>query len=256
MRISIHSCCCCWTTETPLTTFFSRVSIIPIPLDLLVKEKEIGIHRQFHPPITGYNKYRYSIHQLVDRPTGVFNRLLYRALYLLVKAIDIDRQFHIPIGQAIGIDRQFHVPIGHSNRFWSTMWHTYCKNNSLLCRFNRTYWSKEYVSKEYVSINGFTHLSQEQYLLHHFFRTYWSKQLVSIDKFAYLSKASIDIDTQYPQPIDIPMGVFNRPLSKVWYAVGGHVSWSMVAFSSVPGTGFGSVNGIGCTNGGNSIVFR
>ena len=66
--------------------------------------KEIGIHRQFHPPVTGYNKYRYSIHQLVDR-AGVFNRLLYRALYLLVKAIDIDRHFHIPIGQTIGIDR-------------------------------------------------------------------------------------------------------------------------------------------------------
>ena len=108
VRISIDSCCCCWTTETPLTTFFLRVSIAPIPLDLL------GVHRQIHPPITGYNKYRYSIHQLVDRPTGEFNRLLYRALYLLVKAIDIDRQFDIPIGQTIGIDRQFHVPIGHS----------------------------------------------------------------------------------------------------------------------------------------------
>ena len=122
---------------------FSRVSIIPIPLDLL--GKEIGFHRQFHPPITGYNKYRYSIHQLVDRPTGVFNtgRLLYRALYLLVKAIDIDRQFHIPIGQTVGIDRQFNVPIGHNIRYRSIMWHTYCKNNSLLCRFIRTYWSKK-----------------------------------------------------------------------------------------------------------------
>ena len=73
---------------------------MPIPLDLL--GKEIGIHRPFHRPITGDNKYRYSIHQLVDRPTGVFNRLLYRALYILVKAIDFDRQFHIPIGQTIG----------------------------------------------------------------------------------------------------------------------------------------------------------
>ena len=97
---------------------FSRVSIIPIPLDLL--GKEIGFHRQFHPPITGYNKYRYSIHQLVDRPTGVFNRLLYRALYLLVKATDVDRQFHVPIG-AVSIDRPFHVPIGHSNRYRSTI---------------------------------------------------------------------------------------------------------------------------------------
>ena len=121
--------------------FFSRVSIVPIPLDLL--GKQIGIHRQFHPPITGHNKYQYSIHQLVDRPTGVFTRLLYRALYLLVKAIDIDRQFHIPIGQTIGIDRQFHVPIGHSKRYRLTVGHTYCKNNSLLCRFIRTYWSKK-----------------------------------------------------------------------------------------------------------------
>ena len=55
----------------------------------------------------------------MDRPTGVFTRLLYRALYLRVKAIDIDRQFHIPIGHTIGIDRQFHVPIGHSIRYRS-----------------------------------------------------------------------------------------------------------------------------------------
>ena len=136
VRISIDSCCC-WTEETP-RYFFSRLSIIPIPLDLL--GKEIGIHRQFHPPITGYNMYRYSIHQLVDAPTGVFNRLLYRALY---QAIDIDRQFHIPIGQTTGIDRQFNVPIGHSNRYRSIMWPSYCKNNSLLCRFIRTYWSKK-----------------------------------------------------------------------------------------------------------------
>ena len=33
---------------------------MPIPLDLL--GKEIGTHRQFHPPITVYNKYRHSIH--------------------------------------------------------------------------------------------------------------------------------------------------------------------------------------------------
>ena len=71
---------------------------MPIPLDLL--GKEIGIHRPFHRPITGDNKYRYSIHQLVDRPTGVFNRLLYRALYLLVKATDIDRRYDIRIGRA------------------------------------------------------------------------------------------------------------------------------------------------------------
>ena len=44
VRISIDSCCCCWTTETPLATFFSTVSIIQIRLDLL--GKEIGIHRQ------------------------------------------------------------------------------------------------------------------------------------------------------------------------------------------------------------------
>ena len=53
VRVSIDSCCCCRTTETSLTTFFSRVWIIPIPLDLL--GKEIGIHRQFYPPITGYS---------------------------------------------------------------------------------------------------------------------------------------------------------------------------------------------------------
>ena len=51
VRISIDNCCCCWT-ET-LHYFFSRASIVPIPLDLL--GKEIGIHRRFHPPITGYN---------------------------------------------------------------------------------------------------------------------------------------------------------------------------------------------------------
>ena len=89
VRISIDSCCRCSTTERPLTPFFSKVSIIPIPLDLW--GKEIGIHRQFHRPIIGYNKYRHAIHQLVYRPTGVFNRLLYRALYLPVKAIDVDR---------------------------------------------------------------------------------------------------------------------------------------------------------------------
>ena len=43
-------------------------------------------------------------------------RLLCRDLYLLLIAIDIDRPFHIPIGQIIGIDRHFRVPIGHSNR--------------------------------------------------------------------------------------------------------------------------------------------
>ena len=152
VRISI--CCCrCWTTETPLTPFFSRLSITPIPLDLL--GKEVGIRRQFHRPIKGNNKSRYSIHQLVDRPTGVFNRLLYRALHLLVKAIDAGRQFHIRIGQTVGryrstISRTYwsqnvsiHVAIGNSNRYRSTMWHTYCKSNSLLCRFIRTYWSKK-----------------------------------------------------------------------------------------------------------------
>ena len=92
--------------------FFSRVSIIPIPLALL--DKEIGIHRHFHRPITGYNKYRYSIHQLVDRTTGVFNRLLYRALYLLVNVIDIDRQFYMPIGQRIGRYRS-----KNSRTYWS-----------------------------------------------------------------------------------------------------------------------------------------
>ena len=93
--------------------FFSTVSIMPIPLDLL--GKEMGIHRQFHPPLTGYNKYRSSIHQLVDRPTGVFNRLLYRDLFVLVKAIDIDRQFHI---------------------------HTYWSNNRYPSTTSRTYWSQ------------------------------------------------------------------------------------------------------------------
>ena len=75
--------------------FFSRVSIIPIPLKLL--DKEIGTHRQFYRLIAGDNKCRYSIHQLVDKPTSEFLRLLYRALYQLVKAMDVDRQFDIPI---------------------------------------------------------------------------------------------------------------------------------------------------------------
>ena len=43
--------------------------------------------------------------------------LLCRALYLLLIALDIDRQFHIPIGQTIGVDRHFHVPIGHSSTY-------------------------------------------------------------------------------------------------------------------------------------------
>ena len=66
---------------------------MPIPLDLL--GKEIGIHRPFHRPITGDNKYRYSIHQLVDRPTGVFNRLLYGALYanLSIDTYCLDQDF-------------------------------------------------------------------------------------------------------------------------------------------------------------------
>ena len=91
---------------------------MPIHLDPLGTEKSIP--RQFRPPITSYNtcRYpanRYPIHQLVHRPTGVLNRLMYRALYLTVIAIDINRLFHTPVGQTIGIDRQFHVPIGHSN---------------------------------------------------------------------------------------------------------------------------------------------
>ena len=79
------------------------------------------MHRQFHPPIAAGNRYRYSISQPMDGPIGVFNIPLSRALYLLVKATEIDRQFYIPIGQTIGIDRQFHVSLGHSNRYQSTM---------------------------------------------------------------------------------------------------------------------------------------
>ena len=73
---------------------------MPVPLDLLAKGKRI--HRQFHRPIAGDNNYRYSIHQLVDRQTGLFNQLFYRAFNLLVKATDVYRQFHIPIGETIG----------------------------------------------------------------------------------------------------------------------------------------------------------
>ena len=107
MRISIDSCCR-YSTETPVTPFFSTVLIIPCPVDLL--GKEIGIHRHFHRPITGYNKYRYSIHQPVDRPTGVFNRLLYRDLYLLLKQdISIDNFTYLLVKQQVDIDRKFHV---------------------------------------------------------------------------------------------------------------------------------------------------
>ena len=156
MRISIDSCCCfCLITETPLAIFFAKASIESIPLNLL--DKYIGTHRLFHPHITGYNKYRYLFHQLLDRPTGESNRLC-TGLYAFwsKQQISIDN-FRIPIGQTVGIDRQFRVAIGDSTRCRSTMWHTYCKNNGILCRSIRTYWSK----KE-VSIDRFTHLSQEQ----------------------------------------------------------------------------------------------
>ena len=88
--------------------------MIPFPLDLL--GKGMGIHRQFHRPIIGDNGCRYSPHQLVDRRIGVFNRLLCRALYLLVKAIltDVFRQFHIPIGEKIG---SYRSTISHT--YWS-----------------------------------------------------------------------------------------------------------------------------------------
>ena len=49
-------------------------------------------------------------------------RQLRRALHLLLTSVDIDRPFHMPIGQTIGIDRHFlYVPIGHSNRYRSTV---------------------------------------------------------------------------------------------------------------------------------------
>ena len=56
------------------------------------------------------------MHQLVDRPTDVINRLLHRASYLLVKAIDIDRQFYMPIGQTIGRYRS-----KNSRTYWSQL---------------------------------------------------------------------------------------------------------------------------------------
>ena len=124
VRISIDSCCRCSTTETPLTPFFSRVSIISTPPGLV--GKEIGIHRQFHRPNTGYNKCRYSI-QLVDRPTGVFNRLV-----------------------------QGFIPTGQSNRCRSIVLHTcgqttgrYRSKNSIhighskyRSTISRAYWSQ------------------------------------------------------------------------------------------------------------------
>ena len=74
---------------------------------------------------------------------SIRGRQLCRALHLLLIAIDIDRPFDIPLDQTIGIDRHFHVAIGQSNRYRSTVRHNYCKDNSLLCRFIRTYWSKK-----------------------------------------------------------------------------------------------------------------
>ena len=55
VRISIDRCCCCWTTETPLTTFFRGYQSYQFLWTYWAKNR---IHRQFHPPITGYNKYR------------------------------------------------------------------------------------------------------------------------------------------------------------------------------------------------------
>ena len=78
-----------------------------------------------------------------QQASSIRGRRLCRALYLLLIAIDIDRPFHIPIGQTVGIDRHFHVPIGHSDRYRSTVGHNYCKSNSMLCRFIRTYWPKK-----------------------------------------------------------------------------------------------------------------
>ena len=125
-----------------LSLLFSRASIMPIPLDPLGKEIWVSIDNfALLLQVTLSINIQYT--NLWADPTGVFNRLSYRALYLLVKAVDIDRQFHIPISQTIGIDRQFHVPIGHSNRYRSTMCHTYPTNNTLSCRLIRTYWSKK-----------------------------------------------------------------------------------------------------------------
>ena len=52
---------------------------------------------------------------------SIRGRQLYRALFILLIGIDIDRPFHIPIGQTIGIDRHFHVPIGDSNVYRSAV---------------------------------------------------------------------------------------------------------------------------------------
>ena len=56
-----------------------------------------------------------------QQASSIHGRQLCRALYLLLIQIDIDRPFHIPIGQIICIDRHFYVPIGHSNRYRSTV---------------------------------------------------------------------------------------------------------------------------------------
>ena len=121
VMISIdRCCCCCCRTEKTLTMCFARVSIVPIPPNML--GEEIGTHRQFHPLISGYNSYRYLKHQAVDRPTGEFNRLC-TGLYSHRSKQYIDRLFHIPIGQTIGINRQFQVPVGYINskRYRSAM---------------------------------------------------------------------------------------------------------------------------------------
>ena len=166
MRISIDSCCCCSTTETP--HYFLSESINPTnsagptrcPSTISPSYSRLHWVSIFNTP-TCEQTNRYSIP----------GRVLYWAWYLLVKAIDTHRQFHIPVGQTIGIDRQFHVPIGHRNRCRSTMWqpivrtiayctvlsepiglrsryrwtdsHTCLKNNSLLYPFLWTYWSKQ-----------------------------------------------------------------------------------------------------------------
>ena len=147
-----------------------------------------------------YSINRYSIHQLVDRPAGVYSirgRLLCKALHLLLIAIDINRQVRIPIGQTIGIDRHFHVTVGHSKRYRSTVSDNYyCKNNIFQLLVEEIGLIRQIHTPILIENNS---------LLYKFILAYLSKQWVSIDKSAYLSKVSIGIHMQYPNTL-----TFNR----------------------------------------------
>ena len=115
VRISIDRCCCCWTTETPLTTFFSRVSIIPIPLDLL--GKELGTYPSAISP-SSYVQVTISIDiqytnlwtdqqaYSIDCCTGHNRNTSHYFFFEGIIPIPLDL-----LGKELGIHRQFHPPI-------------------------------------------------------------------------------------------------------------------------------------------------